>query len=171
MPRFYENSITPGIPSPNPDLVWIEPGFALGSKPYEYQRRAIAQLGIRAVVAVHAPTNGEAMAWERYGVCLYGVPTHDWVQIPIVNFDCVVECICSCLETATPVLLHCLAGINRAPAFAAAVLCQIRGMDVDNALAAVKCLRNASKPTPEQEESLRLWYRIRYNQSLEKMTK
>jgi len=171
MPRSCENSIAPDMPSPKPDLVWLEPGFALGSKPYEYQRRAVAQLGIRAIVAVHAPTNGEAVAWERYGICLYGVPTRDWVRIPITNFDCVVECIRACLEAATPVLLHCLAGINRAPAFAAAVLCQTRGMDVDNALAAVKRLRTAAKPTPEQEDSLRFWYRMRCNQSPEKMKK
>lgn len=149
----------------SPDLVWVEPGFALGSKPYEYQREAIVQLGIRAIVAVHEPTKGEALAWERYGVCLYGVPTRDWVQIPISNFDRVVACISACLEAATPVLLHCLAGINRAPAFAAAVLCQTRGMNVDNAIAAVKCVRAAAKPTPEQEASLRFWYRMRCKQS------
>lgn len=171
MPRCYENSIAPGIPSPTPDLVWIEPGFALGSKPYDYHRGAVAQLGIRAVVALHAPTEGEAEAWQAHGVRLYWVPTRDWVQIPVAHFDRVVELVSASLNSGTAVLLHCLAGINRAPTFAAAVLCQTRGMTVDNALAAVKCLRTAAKPTPEQEASLRLWYRMRCNQSLEKMTK
>lgn len=166
-----KNTVVSGSASLKPDLVWIEPGFALGSKPYDYHRRSIAQLGIRAVVALHAPTEGEAEAWQAHGVRLYWVPTRDWVQIPVTHFDRVVELVSTSLISGIPVLLHCLAGINRAPTFAAAVLCQTRGMNVDNALAAVKCLRTAAKPTPEQEESLRLWYCMRCNQSLEKMTK
>jgi len=171
MPRSCENSIAPDMPSPKPDLVWLEPGFALGSKPYEYQRRAVAQLGIRAVVALHEPVEGEIEGWQSCSVRLYSIPTCDWVAIPVTHIDRVVELISACRLSATPVLLHCLAGINRAPAFAAAVLCQTRGMNVDNALAAVKCLRTAAKPTPEQEDSLRFWYRMRCNQSPEKMKK
>lgn len=144
-----------------PDLVWIEPGFALGSKPYDYQRGAVSQIGIRAVVALHEPEAGEAEAWQVHGVRFYCVPTRDWVQIPMSRFDRVVEMISAGLNAGTPVLLHCLAGINRAPTFAAALLCQTRGMNVDQALAVVKSKRASAKPTSEQEKSLRIWYRLR----------
>ena len=153
-----------------PDLVWIEPGFALGSKPYSYQRKAVSQLGIRAIVALHEPMEGEAAAWQAYGVRFYCIPTRDWVQIPITNFDRVIEVVSAHLDSATPVLLHCLAGINRAPTFAAAVLCQIRGMNVDKALAVVKCARASAKPNLEQEGSLRVWYRLRCRESLENLS-
>jgi len=144
-----------------PDIVWIEPGFALGSRPYDHQRQAIARLGIRTVVALHEPGTEEAHAWQALGVRLLSVPTPDWVDIPIINFDRVVKVICTCLDAEQPVLLHCLAGLNRAPTFAAAVLCRLRGMDVDSALAAVQRARPAAKPTPEQEKSLRSWQGLR----------
>jgi hypothetical protein len=128
-----KNTAASGISSLKPDLVWIEPGFALGSKPYDYQRGAVSQIGIRAVVALHEPEAGEGEAWQVHGVRFYCVP----------------------------MLLHCLAGINRAPTFVAAVLCQTLGMNVDKALAVVKSRRAAAKPTSEQEKSLRVWYQLR----------
>ena len=151
------------LPSSKPDIdiVWIEPGFALGSRPYTHQQHAIAQLGIRVVVALHEPMEGEVEGWQTHGIRLVLVPTRDWVEIPVSNFDRVVAVVSSCLNTATPILLHCLAGINRAPTLAAAVLCHARGITVDNALAVINHARVTAKPTPEQEISLRLWYSLR----------
>jgi len=148
-------------PSSKPDLVWIEPGFALGSRPYAHQRNAIFQLGIRVVVGVHEPTTQEAETWQAHGVRLVLVPTRDWVEIPVSNFDRVVEVVFSCSDTSTPVLLHCLAGVRRAPTFAAAVLCHSRGMNVDTALGVVNHARTAAKPILEQEISLRSWFDLR----------
>jgi len=153
------------LSSSNTDLVWIAPGFALGSKPYAYQRSAVAQIGIRAVIALYEPMQGEAEAWHALGVRFNWVPTRDWVQIPVALFDRVVDIVSADLSSGTPVLLHCLAGINRAPTFAAAVLCQASGMKVDEALAVVKDRRAAAKPTPEQEKSLRIWYDLRCQSS------
>jgi atypical dual specificity phosphatase len=160
LPR-QEDTISPFRASSEPDLVWIEPGFALGSRPYAFQREAVAQLGVRMVIALHEPEKDEAEAWQACGVRLVTVPTRDWVEIPIAIFDRVVELISSCLDSDTPVLLHCLAGLNRAPTVAAAALCHIRGMSVDKALATVKRARSAAKPTPEQEVSLRVWFSLR----------
>ena len=160
MPRQEKTGDDCG-PSSKPDLVWIEPGFALGSKPYDFQRRAVSQLGIRAVVALHEPTEGETRAWQAHGVRFYCIPTRDWVQIPVTHFDRVVALVSASLNLGIPVLLHCLSGINRAPTMAAAVLCQTRGLNVDKALAVVKCKRASAKPTPEQESSLRSWFHLR----------
>ena len=171
LPRNNENTVILDMSSLKPDLVWVEPGFALGSKPYAYQRKAVSQRGIRAVVALQESAEGEAASWQAYGVRFYWIPTCDWVQIPITHFDRVVEVVSAHLDSATPVLLHCLAGINRAPTFAAAVLCHIRGMSVDQALAAVKCVRTNAKPTPEQENSLRAWYRLRCRDSFQNLSK
>jgi hypothetical protein len=149
------------------DIVWVEPGFALGSRPYAGQQQAIARLGIRVVVAVHEPAEGEAEGWDAQGIRLVSVPTRDWVEIPLDNFDRVVAVISSCLQAATPVLLHCLAGINRAPTFAAAVLCRVRGLPVEDAQEAIRRVRANAKPTPEQEKSLRLWYKVRCQEGFE----
>lgn len=143
------------------DLVWIEPGFALGSRPYAYQRKAVSQLGIRVVVALHATNERESKAWQVHGVRLVPVPTPDWVEIPTACFDRVVEVVSACLGSGTPVLLHCLAGINRSPTVAAAVLCHLRKMNVDAALGGVRRVRVAAKPTPDQELSLRSWVSCR----------
>lgn len=152
------------MPPLTPDIVWIEPRFAFGSKPYDYQREAVYHLGIRAVVTLHEATESEVEAWQLLGMRVFCVPTRDWVQIPVDNFDRVVAVVSACLHCATPVLLHCLAGNNRAPTFAAAVLCHIQGMTVDNALSIVKSARASAKPTPEQEKSLWSWYCLRYGE-------
>ena len=170
MSRSKDAVVSAGSSS-NPDLVWIEPGFALGSKPYKYQREAVSQAGIRSVVALYRPVEGEAEAWQALGVRFNWVPTRDWVQIPVSLFDGVVEIVSADLNSGTPVLLHCLAGDNRAPTFAAAVLCKRRRMNVDNALAAVINRRASARPTPEQETSLRIWYDLRCKSSLASLSK
>lgn len=160
---MIHREITPapcGLPS-KLDLVWVEPGFALGSRPYAHQRKAVSQLGVRVVVALHEASERESEAWRAHGVRLVPVPTPDWVEIPIVGFDRIVEVVSTCLDAGAPVLLHCLAGINRAPTAAAAVLCHRRKMDVDVALGAVRQIRVAAKPTPEQTLSLRSWVNLR----------
>lgn len=160
MSRSKDAAVSAGSSS-NPDLVWIAPGFALGSKPYDYQRSAVAQIGIRAVLALYEPLKGEAEAWHALGIRFNWVPTRDWVQIPVSIFDRVVDSVSADLNSGIPVLLHCLAGINRAPTFAAAVLCKMGGMNVDKALASVKDRRVSAKPTHEQKKSLRIWYDLR----------
>ncbi len=117
------------------------------------------------MVALYEPGEGEAEAWQALGIRLYWVPTRDWVQIPVTCFDRVVEIVSDGLNKGTSVLLHCLAGINRAPTLAAAVLCHTRGTNVDQALAVVGSRRAAAKPTPEQEKSLRIWYDLRCKSS------
>ena len=142
---------------PPPDLAWIEPGFAVGSLPYAAQRRRVAELGIKVVVSLLEPDEQEVRDWEELGVRFVTIPTYDWIAIPAANFDRVVEVISECLEAGTPVLLHCLAGVNRAPTCAAAVLCHRRGLAVEAALEAVRRARPAAAPTPEQAASLRAW--------------
>jgi atypical dual specificity phosphatase len=144
-----------------PEISWIEPRFAIGPCPYAGDRDRIYDLGIRAVVTLHEPDERAAEAWADLGVKVISIPTPDWTDIPPTHFDRVVRAVGSCLDAQTPVLLHCLAGINRAPTFAAAVLCQRRGLAVDAALAAVRRARPSAAPTPEQEASLRQWVRIR----------
>ena len=140
-----------------PDIAWIEPGFAIGSRPFADQRPAIRALGIDTVIAVHDPEPGEVEAWEALGVELIAFPTVDWVAIPADRFGTVVEAVLAQLAAGRSVLLHCLAGINRAPTLAAAVLCRRDGLSVDEALARVRAVRPAASPTPEQLASLREW--------------
>jgi protein-tyrosine phosphatase len=143
------------------EIAWVEPGFAIGPCPYAGDRQRIFEQGVRVVITLNEPDERVAEAWESLGVKIVSIPTRDWASIPPNQFDQVVDAVCSCLETRTPVLLHCLAGINRAPTFAAAVLCHRRGLDVDAALETVRHARPAAAPTPEQEASLRDWVKLR----------
>ena len=144
-----------------PDLAWVEPGFALGSRPYAHQRNAIVDLGIRKVVTLQEPEPSETEDWQGLGVAFVRIPTPDWVEIPAAVFDRAVEVVSACLQSNRPVLLHCLAGLNRAPTVAAAILCRTRAIDVAAALAAVQRARPAARPTPQQEKSLQLWFSMR----------
>ena len=148
-----------------PDIAWIEPGFAIGSCPYAGDRQRIYERGIRAVVALYEPDERANASWVDLGVEVVSVPTRDWAGIPAANFDRVVEVISACLEADKPVLLHCLAGINRAPTLAAAVLCKRHGLTVEAALEVVRRARPAACPTLEQETSLREWLRMRASAS------
>ena len=160
MPRREDTSSDFILPT-QPDLVWVEPGFALGSRPYAHQRGAIVELGIRVVVALQQPEASEAEDWQALGATFVRISTPDWVEIPAAVFDRAVEVVSSCLQSKEPVLLHCLAGLNRAPTVAAAILCRTRALGVEAALGAVKRARPAARPTPEQEKSLRLWFGMR----------
>jgi predicted protein tyrosine phosphatase len=144
---------------PGLDLAWIEPGFAIGSRPYVLERAAIAAAGVQAIVALHAPAPGEAEAWRDLGVEFEVVETPDWVAIPIACFSAAVEAVLRRRAAGQSVLLHCLAGVNRAPTVAAAVLCRRDGLSADEALARVRAARPAAAPTPEQVASLRAWLR------------
>lgn len=143
-------------PSP-PDVAWLEPLLALGSRPYPEQRAAVAALGIAAVITLHDPSPGEAEHWAAHGVEFYAFPTRDWVHIAAPRFDAVLDRIVALHEARRPVLLHCLAGINRAPTVAAALLCQREGVTPDEAVARVRAARPSAAPSEHQMRSLRAW--------------
>jgi protein-tyrosine phosphatase len=146
------------------DLAWIEPGFAIGSRPYVTERAEIAAAGIQVVVALHEPGEGEADAWRDLGIEFEVVPTPDWVPIPSACFTSSVEAVLARRAAGQSVLLHCLAGVNRAPTVAAAVLCRRDGLSVGDALARVRAARPTAAPTPEQVASLRAWLRTQSDQ-------
>jgi hypothetical protein len=152
----------PRLYVPPPDLAWVEPGLlAVGSLPYPSQRPGIAALGIRVVVSLLEPGAGERSAWAAHAVDFHAVPTRDWVHIPHGNLDRVVQLVERCAEQRTPLLLHCAAGVNRAPTFAAAVLCWRHGLSVEQATELVRRARPAASPTEEQAASLREWLWLR----------
>lgn len=148
----------PAVP---PDLAWIAPGFAIGSKPYAHQRDAVVACGIRSVVTLEEPGDSEASDWRTRGVCFVALPTTDWIAIPLARFDAVLALIVQERAAGNGVLLHCLAGQNRTPTIAAAVLCHGSGATVEAALAAIRRVRLISAPTDEQEKSLRRWVDLR----------
>lgn len=144
-----------------PDLVWLAPDFAIGSKPYTHQRDAIVAFGIRTVVTLDEPSNAEVLDWGRRGVGFVTLSTTDWIGIPFERFDRAVAIIGEHRAAGRKVLLHCLAGQNRAPTVAAAVLCHASDATVDEVLAAIRRIRLISAPTDEQEKSLRHWVDLR----------
>lgn len=93
-----------------PDLAWLAPDFAIGSKPYAHQRDAIVACGIRTVVTLDEPSHAEALDWSRRGVDFVALSTTDWVGIPFERFDRAVTVIGEHRAAGRKVLLHCLAG-------------------------------------------------------------
>ena len=148
-----------GVARLPPDVAWIEPGFAIGGRPFAAQRPAVRALGIETVVTVESTLENEADAWTELGVEVVALPTRDWVAIPAERFDAVVQTVLERRAAGRTVLLHCLAGINRAATFAAAVLCRRDGLDMQEAVDRVRAVRPNAAPTPEQLASLRDWLR------------
>lgn len=140
-----------------PDITWIEPGFAIGSKPYAGQRARIRDLGVRNVLALVELVPEEQADWHRLGVAARSIPVNDWSHIPPRKVEQVVKAALEVLQARGTLLLHCLAGVNRAPTLAAAVLCRRDGLRVEDALQQVLAARPSASPTPEQVASLRLW--------------
>lgn len=141
-----------------PDVHWIEPGFGIGSRPYPEDRLAIARtLGVEAVLALHEASEGEAEHWTSLGVQFHPFPTTDWVAIPHRRFDDVVGALRTLQDDGKRVLLHCLAGINRAPTVAAAYLALRDGLTHEEAVRLVRAARPSAAPTPEQMKSLKEW--------------
>jgi protein-tyrosine phosphatase len=151
----YLRAATPG----ELDIAWIEPGFAIGSKPYIGQRERIRQLGVMHVLSLVEVAAEERDHWGRLGVAVRSIPVVDWALIPPRRLEQVVVAALEVLSARETLLLHCLAGVNRAPTAAAAVLCRRDGLDVDAALARVLTARPSASPTPEQVISLRQWLR------------
>ena len=148
-----------GVARLPPDIAWIEPGFAIGGRPFADQRAAVRELGVETVIAVESPLENEVKAWAVLGVEVVALPTRDWVAIPAERFDAVVQTVLERRAAGRTVLLHCLAGINRAATFAAAVLCRRDGLSVQEAVDRVREVRPNAAPTPEQLGSLRDWLR------------
>ncbi len=140
-----------------PDVAWIEPGLAIGCRPFAAQRAAIRALGIETVISLHDAYPDEARDWETLGVEWLAFPTRDTVEIPLGRFTEIVQAVLQRRRAGRSILLHCLAGINRAPTLAAAVLCQRDNLTVDEALTRIRAVRPSASPTPEQLASLRAW--------------
>ena len=140
-----------------PDLNWIEPGFALGGRPYPAQRPAVQELGIQTIVTVETPLPDEVAIWAALGIETLVLPTRDYVAIPFERFEAVSEAVLSRLSVQRSVLLHCLSGVNRAPTFALAILCLRDRVPVDVALSRLRSVRPRVDPTPEELTSLRGW--------------
>lgn len=140
-----------------PDLAWIEPGFAIGGRPYALQRPAVRALGIDVIVTVETPLPNEVAIWAGLGVETVMLPTRDFEAIPFERFDVVTVAVLARLAAQRTVLLHCLSGVNRAPTFATAILCQRDGLTIEAALDRVRTARPQAAPTTAELASLRSW--------------
>ncbi len=145
--------------APVPDLSWVEPWLAVGSRPYAGQRESIRRAGVESIVSLHQTQPDERAAWSEVGLRLVEVPIRDWVAIPSRQINQAVEAVLREHAAGRRVLLHCLAGVNRAPTVAAAVLCRLEGLGVEDAVRRVRAARPAASPTPEQLLSLGEWAR------------
>ena len=65
------------------------------------------------------------------------------------------------LEAGERVYLHCRAGWQRSAAVAAAVVARRDGIDLDEALFAIRRRKPSAEPLDHQLEDLRRWWRLR----------
>src|SRR4051812_35854197 len=103
-------SRTAALDDSSPDIVWIEPAFAIGRRPDPPQRQIVRALGVDAVIALYTPDPGEPASWEALGVHFLTYPTVDWEEIAPERFAAVVSSLLQHHASGRRVLLHCVAG-------------------------------------------------------------
>jgi protein-tyrosine phosphatase len=115
--------------------------------------RALAANGINAVVDLRAERIGVDAAWAGdVKVCVvplvdHGAPTQE-------ELAAAAAALVTLLGAGREVLVHCHAGIERAPTVACAALVLL-GWTLGDAFVAVTAARPASRPTDGQVEALR----------------
>ena len=109
------------------------------------------------IVTVETPLPNEVASWTELGVETVVLPTRDFDAIPFERFEAVSDAVLARLAAQRTVLLHCLAGVNRAPTLATAILCRRDGLTVEAALDRVRAARPQAAPTTAELTSLRTW--------------
>jgi protein-tyrosine phosphatase len=100
-------------------------------------------------------------AFAGAGIEEYRMPFPDFGGLPTELVDQAVSIIRGWLAEGRRIYMHCRAGWQRSPAIAAALLALRDGVDIDEALEAVRVRKPTADPLPHQREDLWRWWRER----------
>jgi protein-tyrosine phosphatase len=173
-PVTARNAITPSFPSVS---TWFRSyGFAdvfegllIGCYPLDEEDVGMLHwAGVERVLNLvedeeYRPQEREALerAFAQMGIEEHRLPFPDFGGLPSELVDRAVSIISGWLGEGRRVYVHCRAGWQRSPAIAAALVALRDGVDIDQALQAVRVRKPSADPLPHQREDLWRWWQER----------
>ena len=121
------------------DLTWVTPQIAVGGGIWTDANMAkVAAAGITHIIDMQVEFDDTPLA-ERYGIEVFWNPVDDDFQPkPVDVFQSATEFALAALENAEHrLLVHCAAGVHRAPMMTLAVLC-VQGWDLHEAMGLIE---------------------------------
>ena len=92
------------------------------------------------------------------GIAESRLPLTDYGGLPARDLETAVRAISTWLDQDERTYVHCRAGWQRSAAVAAGVVAARTGVDIDEALDAVRERKPSADPLPHQREDLRRWW-------------
>lgn len=134
----------------------IEPLLFVGGEFSRQQWALLAELGIQAVLSLQAERADEFS--EPYPQQALRLRVPDWHAPTLEQLAEGVAFMRATYAAEQPVLVHCRAGVGRAPTTAAAFLIAERGMTPVAALSYIRRVRPIITPNSEQITRLHEWH-------------
>ena len=131
----------------------IVPGLWVGSAPSSVQVAALVSAGIDAVVDLRAEDDAVRRAWPDY-VAVQIAPLVDHGTPSVDALRAAANAVSELMGDGRTVLVHCHAGVERAPTVACAALI-LQGWSLEDAYRRVTERRSVAAPTDGQLASLR----------------
>lgn len=132
----------------------IVPGLWVGSAPSSVQVAALVSAGIDAVVDLRAEDDAVRREWPDY-ITVAVVPLRDHGTPSLDVLGAAATAVSDLMGAGRTVLVHCHAGVERAPTVACAALVQ-QGWSLEDAYRRVTERRSVAAPTDGQLASLSL---------------
>lgn len=136
------------------DAVEIVPGLWLGSAPSSRQARDLSKRGIDAVVDLRAERDPDAVVWPPE-VDVNFAQLHDHGTPSVRQLEDAAATVAGLMGQGHTVLVHCHAGLERAPTVACAALV-LQGWSLEAAYQRVIETRPRALPTDGQLAALRM---------------
>lgn len=131
----------------------ILPGLWVGSAPSAMQVAALVSAGVDAVVDLRAEDDSVRREWPDY-VEVRVVPLRDHGTPSLDELRAAATTVSDLMGDGRTVLVHCHAGVERAPTVACAALL-VQGWTLEDAYRRVTECRSVAAPTDGQLGSLR----------------
>lgn len=133
----------------------LDPLLFVGGQFHPTQWPALYTMGVRAVLSLQAEYE------DRFS----GTPPERTLRLEVPDFHApsleqltrAIQFIAEAHAVNLPVLVHCHAGVGRAPMTTAAYLMAHRGMDIDAAVAYIRAARPIIDVNGRQRERLEEW--------------
>jgi protein-tyrosine phosphatase len=129
---------------------------------------ALARLGIARVLNLteddeYPPGDRPEVvrALAGAGIAESRLPLTDYGGLPAPDLETAVRAVSTWLDQGERTYIHCRAGWQRSAAVAAGVVAARTGMDIDEAVDAVRRRKPSADPLPHQREDLRRWWQGR----------